>query len=329
MKSISRTTLSSIHAFAILAAVSFAAPAQTLEQAKAFYKDAFDAKYYHDKYPDLQRAIGYNPDQLLMHFVQHGQNELRAPSFNGDATRQGYAKWAEGCNKGLWGGMVHEVKKGKGGKVVLSSVWHHYCDENVFKYAIAFDTFKDPPRSAHGKSVMRAGDWLKDGEYMVSDGAHFIAAMQPDGNFCVYQGSSPAKIQGGNKWCSLQGRPSPGNPGKYFAILQGDGNFCVYKGTGPADNRGGVTCNPGKGLSSTPPYYFLALQNDANIAIYRGSGPTNNLGWVWDRITTAPPKPDTVWESIGKGIVSGASTVNQAMIDYTKAKETSTTTPPW
>ncbi|QJR14934.1 hypothetical protein [Usitatibacter palustris] len=322
--------LRGLAAAAVLASVVPAVQAQTIEQAKAAYPQ-FDARYYHDKYPDLQKVIGYKPDDLLMHFIKHGQNELRAPSASGDAKKVSYTQWAAGCNKGWWGGVWHEVVKGKGGVHILKNVWHHYCDENVYKYAIAFDDFKDPPRSAHGKSFMRAGDYIKDGEYMVSEGAHFIAAMQSDGNFCIYQGSSPAKIHGSNKWCTLRGA-SPGN-GKYFAIMQGDGNFCVYKGTGPADNKGHVNCYPGKGLNATPPYYFLALQNDnmrePNLAIYRGSGPGNNLGWIWDRITTAPPKPDTVWESIGKGIVKGAGAVNQAMIDYTKAKETSTTTPPW
>src|SRR5688500_6718039 len=109
MKSVTRSTLRSILALASLAAVSLAAPAQTLEQDKAHYK-AFDARYYHANYPVLQRAIGNRPDRPLMHFLQHGQNELRAPSLAGDATRQSYAKWAEGCNKGQWGGMVLEVR---------------------------------------------------------------------------------------------------------------------------------------------------------------------------------------------------------------------------
>lgn len=41
------------------------------------YSDVFDYEYYYRKYPDLQRALGYNPLALLKHFVTCGMSEGR------------------------------------------------------------------------------------------------------------------------------------------------------------------------------------------------------------------------------------------------------------
>lgn len=41
------------------------------------YAPVFDAKYYYDHNSDLQKAIGWNPPELLRHFVEYGINEGR------------------------------------------------------------------------------------------------------------------------------------------------------------------------------------------------------------------------------------------------------------
>jgi hypothetical protein len=41
---------------------------------------AFDPAYYHNRYGDLQAAIGWNPAVLLDHFVLYGLNEGRQAS---------------------------------------------------------------------------------------------------------------------------------------------------------------------------------------------------------------------------------------------------------
>src|SRR6185436_18333157 len=106
----------------------------------------------------------------------------------------------------------------------------------------------------------RTNDYLKQGEFLVSANKRFFASLQPDGNFCTYEGSSPASRQGGAKWCSMS--RSAGN-GPFFAIQQSDGNFCVYRGTRPGDNKGGVYCALTANQVAVQPYYYAVLQDDA------------------------------------------------------------------
>ena len=46
------------------------------------YSAVFDAEYYYNKYPDLQQKIGYNPSELLYHYINFGMSEGR----NGNAS---------------------------------------------------------------------------------------------------------------------------------------------------------------------------------------------------------------------------------------------------
>lgn len=41
------------------------------------YSAVFDADYYYNMYPDLQRAFGHNSAELLYHFINHGMSEGR------------------------------------------------------------------------------------------------------------------------------------------------------------------------------------------------------------------------------------------------------------
>lgn len=46
------------------------------------YSSVFDADYYYNKYPDLQKAFGKNDKKLLEHFKTFGMNEQRQASAN-------------------------------------------------------------------------------------------------------------------------------------------------------------------------------------------------------------------------------------------------------
>ena len=46
----------------------------------------FDPVYYYNKYPDLQKAIGNNPDQLFNHFLHFGMKESRQAKADFDVT---------------------------------------------------------------------------------------------------------------------------------------------------------------------------------------------------------------------------------------------------
>jgi hypothetical protein len=276
----------------------------------------FDPVYYSNRYQDLKKAFGNNAAALAKHWTDHGKQELRFPSLAGDATKQPYAKWKEGCEKDWWG-LAPDIKYGKK-KVVLNVTKH--CGEADYRYAAwASSAVFYEPRSAHLRDYMRVGDWLKGGEHLQSASKSWVAAMQPDGNFCIYQnhppGSNPLKIHGTNHWC--MNPPSPGK-GPFYAQMQGDGNFCVYKGT-PEARTGGVKCvltqSVGDGL------FFAVLQDDRNFAIYRGTGPGDNKGYVWDRITQAPPKADTFGQAFVKAGTSAFNSVNKSMEDYQRARD--------
>lgn len=65
----------------LLVMICFASPALSMKAEAAgaidYYK-YFDAKYYYNNNPDLQVAIGYNPDLLWAHYVTCGFKEGRA-----------------------------------------------------------------------------------------------------------------------------------------------------------------------------------------------------------------------------------------------------------
>jgi hypothetical protein len=124
------------------------------------------------------------------------------------------------------------------------------------------------------KSMLKAGEFLKTNEYLVSAQKGFFAIVQGDGNFCVYRGSGPRDNKG-FAYCSQSAQGA----GAYFATMQADGNFCVYRGTGPGDNKGFVNCT---GSASGAGQYFAIMQDDGNFAVYRGTGPGDNKGRVWD-----------------------------------------------
>lgn len=75
---------------------------------------------------------------------------------------------------------------------------------------------------ANKGSFLRPGEFLstQTGDYLVSaNGSHF-AAIQGDGNFCIYRGSGPGdNVHGPALWCSMRLAAAP-----CFAAMQGDGN---------------------------------------------------------------------------------------------------------
>jgi hypothetical protein len=298
-----------ISSVALLSA--FAACAQAL----AALPPGFDPVYYADRYPDLKKAFGDNTAALAKHWADHGKQEMRFPSLQGDATKQPYATWKSGCEKGWWGfASTRHIKKQKAAQVTK------HCAEGDYKFAAwASSAVYYEPQSAHLRDHMRVGDWLKFGEHLMSASKSSIAALQPDGNFCVDRidppGSNPPKIQGANHWCTM---PPNAGSGPFWATLHGDGNFCVSRGTGPGDYKGLVSC--ARSQSAGDGLFFAVLQDDGNFAIYRGTGPSDNKGYVWDRLTQAPAKPANSGQSFLKAGKSAMNTKSRTIEDYKKAK---------
>ncbi|MBE6119169.1 MAG: hypothetical protein E7189_01830 [Erysipelotrichaceae bacterium] len=50
------------------------------------YSAVFNALYYYNRYPDLRRAFGYNPEALLQHFIVYGMRENRQGCANFDVS---------------------------------------------------------------------------------------------------------------------------------------------------------------------------------------------------------------------------------------------------
>lgn len=62
---------------AILMALGVATTVYAKEN-KEYYRAVFDAQYYYDHNPDLQEAIGQNPEKLFEHFATFGAKEGRS-----------------------------------------------------------------------------------------------------------------------------------------------------------------------------------------------------------------------------------------------------------
>ena len=114
---------------------------------------------------------------------------------------------------------------------------------------------------------LKTGQFLKVNQYIVEQGGRSFAIMQPDGNFCVYKGSSPNDNKG-VIWCSSKTAPG----GEFFAIMQGDANFCVYKGTSPADNKGFLWCS-GKTAPQGNNYYLNVAPQGISV-VYMQAPPS-------------------------------------------------------
>lgn len=149
----------------------------------------------------------------------------------------------------------------------------------------------------HGPRL-QTGEYIQDGDWLSSPSGIFFAALQRDGNFCVYRGT-PDNNQGG-LWCySEKGH----GEGMYFARLQTDGNFCVSRGRVEAPGET-VWCRaegPDQGK------FTMLLHDDGNLCIYREG-------------TTAP-----VWSS---GHTDPVRAINLTEIQYHEGAGTSSTVGP-
>jgi hypothetical protein len=138
---------------------------------------------------------------------------------------------------------------------------------------------------------LKTGEYIQEGDWLSSPSGIFFAALQRDGNFCVYRGT-PEDNQGG-LWCySEHGH----GEGMYFARLQTDGNFCVSRGRVEAPGET-VWCRaegPDRGK------FTMILHDDGNLCIYRAG-------------TTAP-----VWSS---GHTDPVTAVNLTEIEYHKVPD--------
>jgi len=111
--------------------------------------------------------------------------------------------------------------------------------------------------TASAPNVLRAGQKLLSGSWLVSSNGLWRLVMQPDGNLVLY-------LQGKPYW-STNTRRHAGD----YAVMQSDGNFVIYQG-----QRSIWSSASSRSLKGA---YYLSVQNDGNVVIYT---PTNKHIWA-------------------------------------------------
>ncbi|QJR16245.1 tectonin domain-containing protein [Usitatibacter palustris] len=150
------------------------------------------------------------------------------------------------------------------------------------------------------KLVLKNGEFLAVGDYLLAEDRSHYAIQQVDGNFCLYKGSGPSDSKG-NIWCHHASGGA--TTGDFFALQQADGNFCTYRGKNPRDAKSNVWCQNAPGLPLTGTYYTVVLPQ-GHVCTYRGVPGGTKLG-VWCSGMTAANTQKCV--NRGCGIVdSGA-----------------------
>lgn len=268
-----------------------------------------DAGYYNNRYADLKAAFNGDGRRLMDHWANYGRFEGRSPKAGVSDEGRVHAM-SVNLDTVYYANKYPDLKNAFG--YDAEKLYQHWMTygrpEGRYPSKGVDDFLAPPPRSAHLRDVMRTGDWLREGERMVSSDGRFRLDLQPDGQFVIYEG---APSNSSRRWFqNSQGFPvGPQYP--YFVSMQPDGHLCEYKGTGPSDNRGFIGCSPA-GAGGPIGRYFAALQPDGNLAIYKGGGPADNRGWIWDRITTKPSSGfnfSAVVESVSTFVVNAANTV--------------------
>ncbi len=283
-------------------------PAKSRE-AQLVWTSALDPVHYANKYADLKQAFGSNAKALMEHWITHGQFEGRSP--NPGVSDEGRRN-ALGVNLDtrFYADRYADLKQAFG--YDAQRLYEHWMNHGRAEGRVpskSIDEFlAPPPRSAHLRDVMRVGDWLREGERMVSRSGRFRLDLQPDAQLVIYEGNPSDSSR---RWFQNSRGFEVGAQYKYFTTLQEDGHLCTYRGTGPADNKGFIGCSPA-GAGGPKGRYFAALQDDGNLAIYKGGGPADNRGWIWDRITTRPSSKNIFQqaaESVATWTVGAANTV--------------------
>ena len=77
------------------------------------YSKVFNPQYYYDHNPDLQQTIGWNPPELLRHFVECGINEGRVGSSTFSITQYAAQQDADACMQ-LLSTFGHDAADGLG-----------------------------------------------------------------------------------------------------------------------------------------------------------------------------------------------------------------------
>ena len=102
------------------------------------YSLVYDKEYYLNKYPDLQKAIGNNSQELIKHFVRTGMSEGRQASINFDVNfyKEMYSELKNYCGTDNKNYYVHYMNIGykQGYKGTSELILNGWYEENGKKY---------------------------------------------------------------------------------------------------------------------------------------------------------------------------------------------------
>ena len=120
------------------------------------YSDVFDYEYYYMQYPDLQKALGYNPFALLNHFVTSGMSEGRIAKedFNVWYYRELYSDLRDAFGNDLSQYYIHYIRCGKGEnrKAVSDSYYNGVDYSKVYDKNYYYNAYPDL-RNAFGNDA--------------------------------------------------------------------------------------------------------------------------------------------------------------------------------
>jgi hypothetical protein len=116
------------------------------------------------------------------------------------------------------------------------------------------------PTEKQCRSILPPGQELRQGEKLVSPNGKYMAILQTDSNFVIYNGSQPLRAWGQN--------------GTIRAFMQTDGVFALY---GPGDSLKWDSGTQGNGGAR------LVMQDDANLVVYAPNGRD-----LWSSETNGP-----------------------------------------
>ena len=274
---------------------------------------AVDTGYYSNKYSDLKNAFGTDSRRLMDHWITYGRFEGRSPK-NGISEDGWVHARSVNLETMFYANKYPDLKNAFG--YDAEKLYQHWMTSGRAEGRIPNKATEDylapSARSANGQSSMRNVDWLHVNEYLRAPGGGYIAILQNDLNFVIYQTGSVAGVSAANHRWNYNNNQGTGQTGPGVLRMQTDGHFCVYKGSVTAQGQG-YKCMP-YGAGGPIGRYFLTLQDDGNLVIYKGAGPADQRGWIWDRITTAPSKGFS-FSSLAESVVNVvSSTVSNAAV---------------
>ena len=160
----------------------------------------------------------------------------------------------------------------------------HVSDADLNAIAQGKQIPHQEPSPIAGKSWWLApGAFLGKDDYLVSKNAQFVARMQFDGNFVIYDcsGGDPTTASAAI-WASNTVQSEDSLYTSFFATMQTDGNFVIYRGSGPDNIYGGAAKGFVWASGTTMGQCFAILQDDGNFVIYQGTDPDHQGAFCWN-----------------------------------------------